>query len=249
MEIIGRKSRDFRVNLFADFILSKIPKEESSIINIVDFGNFWVVKGKTSHNDLLDIPEIKNEFISKYSEYFEEGFIFQTIDLIEYESEMKELEKLKLSLFNSDNCLYHQTQIDEYNLNPDKSNEYNYELSDKQDLKVHSSSNFPYGYSLKQGRLLLYLMKQICYTISKSYYFEVLNFELHNKNNDENLKIYNPKINKFEDFLVSSILDVYDFNFKKLEKNFQEVDFCDELLRQTEEYDFLKNSKENIEMF
>ena len=54
------------VNLFTDFILNKIPKEEESIIQIVDCLNFYVIKGKTTYNEPLDISSIKDEFISKY---------------------------------------------------------------------------------------------------------------------------------------------------------------------------------------
>jgi len=33
----------------ADFILNKIPKEEESIIQVIDCQNFYVIKGKTTH--------------------------------------------------------------------------------------------------------------------------------------------------------------------------------------------------------
>ena len=48
-------SRTAIVNLFADFILSKIPQNKHSIIQVADCINFFVIKGKTSYGDLLNI--------------------------------------------------------------------------------------------------------------------------------------------------------------------------------------------------
>ena len=44
MTIKKQSSRIFLINLFADFIISKIPHEEQSIINLVDCKNFILVK-------------------------------------------------------------------------------------------------------------------------------------------------------------------------------------------------------------
>ncbi len=55
-------SRVYTVNLFADFILSKIPHTEDTIISISDCKNFIVIKGKTSHREILDISSITTEF-------------------------------------------------------------------------------------------------------------------------------------------------------------------------------------------
>ena len=39
------------VNLLADYILNKIPKDEESIIQVVDCMNFYVIKGKTTYKE------------------------------------------------------------------------------------------------------------------------------------------------------------------------------------------------------
>jgi hypothetical protein len=62
-------SRIFLINLFADFIISKIPHEEQSIINLVDCKNFILVKGKTTSKTLLNLSDISKEFSNKFSEY------------------------------------------------------------------------------------------------------------------------------------------------------------------------------------
>ena len=70
------------VNLLADFILNKIPKEEESIIQVVDCLNFYVIKGKTTYITPLDISSIKDEFIGKYESLIGDIKMSHTIDLI-----------------------------------------------------------------------------------------------------------------------------------------------------------------------
>ena len=41
-------SRISITNLFADFIVSRIPHNEETIIKVVDCKNFFIIKGKTS---------------------------------------------------------------------------------------------------------------------------------------------------------------------------------------------------------
>ena len=65
MILKSKNSKLSTVNLFADFILNKIPKEEESIIQVIDCINFMVIKGKTTYNAPLNILEIKNEFLKK----------------------------------------------------------------------------------------------------------------------------------------------------------------------------------------
>ena len=59
-------SRVFITNLFADFILSKIPNEEQSIINVVDCKNFYIIKGQTTSKEILDLTTITSEFSQKF---------------------------------------------------------------------------------------------------------------------------------------------------------------------------------------
>ena len=46
------------VNLFADFILSKIDKKENSIIQVTDFEKFFVIRGITTSKEILDTQVI-----------------------------------------------------------------------------------------------------------------------------------------------------------------------------------------------
>ena len=53
MRLINKNSRRGIVNLFADFILSKIKKTEKSIIQVTDCGAFMIVNGLTTSNEYL----------------------------------------------------------------------------------------------------------------------------------------------------------------------------------------------------
>jgi hypothetical protein len=83
MVIKKESSRIFMINLFADFVLLQIPKNEQSIIKIVDCKNFLVIKGITTSKVELDISEICKDFSNKYSDYLKDNKITHTIDLIE----------------------------------------------------------------------------------------------------------------------------------------------------------------------
>ena len=63
-------SRIFTTNLFADFILSKIPHTEQSVIKVIDCNNFYVIKGKTTSNEILDLVTLTSEFEKKIFKYY-----------------------------------------------------------------------------------------------------------------------------------------------------------------------------------
>ena len=62
MILKSKSSKLSIVNLLSDYILNQIPKEEESIIQVVDCNNFYVIKGKTTHNEPLDVAKIRNEW-------------------------------------------------------------------------------------------------------------------------------------------------------------------------------------------
>ena len=155
-------SKIFLTNLLADFILSKIPKNEHSIIRVIDCGNFYIVKAKTSYKEPLDISEIVTEFSEKFSDYLGDKKITHTIDLIEYDATMFEQLELRATYFNSINCSYHESQINEF-VKTDSSYSYNGDVVEVDDNELSFLSEFPHGYSLSQGRLLYYYGKSLRY--------------------------------------------------------------------------------------
>lgn len=155
-------SKIFLTNLLSDFILSKIPKNEHSIIRVIDCGNFYIVKAKTSHKEVLDISEIITQFSEKFSEFIGDKEITRTIDLIEYNATMFEQSELRVTYFNSANCSYHESQINEFG-KTDSSYSYDGNVVEVDDGELSFISEFPHGYSLSQGRLLYYYGKSLRY--------------------------------------------------------------------------------------
>ena len=51
-------TRVYTVNLFADYLVSKIHPNEESIFSIADCKNFFIIKGKTTQKEILIKPRI-----------------------------------------------------------------------------------------------------------------------------------------------------------------------------------------------
>lgn len=234
-------SKGFLINLLAEFILEKINKNENSIIKVIDCINFIIVKGKTTSTDILDLSKISEEFNSKYSP---EKKITHTIDLIEYNQELTSVDEINHTYFNSDNCSYHQNQINSYPLPSD----FIYTLREIKNDELVVCSQFPYGYSLGQGRLLYYYGKHIFYNIPPTYYVDCLTFKItkqKNENEDFDFHVYNVN-GEEDDILTSAILDVFDFDMSSLENEIKKVDWSIELTDPLSEYDFIKKVKKDF---
>lgn len=240
------------VNLLADFILNKLPKEEESIIQVVDCTNFYVIKGKTTYNTPLDISEIKDEFITKYETLLGDTKLSHTIDLIEYESK---IHKVTSSVFtyhdNHINCSYHPSQIQSFGVNPKSSYDFDFvvkEISEDQNFIL--SSEFPHGYSLSQGRLLYYYGKHIFYNIPSVHNKNTFTFHMSTEkglDGDQMFYIIHNQIK--EERLTSAVLDMFDFDMTWLETEIKKVDWSIELTNPLYEYDFLKKKIKDFIVF
>ena len=104
-------SRVYIINLFSDFLLTKISHTEESIFSVVDCNNFVIIKGKTTHKEILDISSITKEFNEKYEP---SKPISHTIDLIEYDSKLPKVKNLEFILHKSENCSYHKNQVEKF---------------------------------------------------------------------------------------------------------------------------------------
>ena len=238
------------VNLLADLILSKIPKEEESIIQVVDCYNFYVIKGKTTYGNPLNISEIKDEFIKKFENILTEIKPTHTIDLIEYNSKINIKKELKFTYHNSLNCSYHYKQIIEHERNKELSYDYDYflkSISEKDNLIF--CSEFPHGYSLGQGRLLYYYGKSIFYKIPPTYPVSSLTFNLSTNKSEDGEPLFSV-INNFsvdnDTVLESAILDTFDFDMSEIEKEIKKVDWSIEITNPLEDYSFLKTTNKDF---
>lgn len=241
-------SRVHTVNLFADFILSKIPNTEETIITIADCKNFMVVKGKTTHKEILDLFNLCSEFNEKYEPKYP---ISHTIDLIEYDSKLSSIKETSFTLHNSDNCSYHNSQIEQF-LKNDMSYGFEYIPIEIDDDSLIITSEFPYGYSLGQGRLLYQYGKHIFYSIPPSYPVSTLTITLSTEKNDngENIiTIYNNTIQKEDEVLKSAILDVFDFDMSWLQSEMKKVDWSIELTNPLGDYSFIKKINKDFVIF
>lgn len=239
-------SRIYTVNLFADFILSKIPQSEESIIQIVDCKNFILIKGKTTSKEILDINSITNEFNEKFKTK-----ISHTIDLIEYDSKLKIVDTLSFSLHKSENCSYHRNQIKEY-LNGENSYDFEYQPIEVSDESLVVFSEFPHGYSLGQGRLIYLYGKHIFYSIPLNYPVSTISLTLSTLKNEEDeniISVYNSYKESDDEVLKSAILDVFDFDMSSIETEMKKVDWSDELTNPLEEYSFIKKRNKDFIIF
>ena len=241
-------SRILIINLFSDFILSKIPHNEETIIKVVDCTNFFIIKGKTSYNQVLDLTIILDEFLKKYEDHLGKVKLSHTVDLIEYDVKMNIPNDFEFVYHNSVNCSYHYTQIESYENNKSSYN-YNHIITEITDEDMVSVSEFPHGYSLGQGRLHYYYGKHIFYSIPTNYPVNTLIFNMSKNKTEDGEPIFSVRSSistSIDMTLTSAILDVFDFDMSWLEKEIKKVDWSLELLNPLEEYDFIKKINKNL---
>lgn len=226
MNILSKNSRGYLVNSFADFIISKIPTKELSIIQVVDCENFYVVKGKTTYKEILDLNKVKDEFFEKNPDLKNEKKLLNTIDIIDYGSKIVETEKYKNIFFNSNNCFYSKNILDT-------------------PLELIYTSSFPFGYSLDMGRLLYYYAKKLIYNIPPAFLYDEIILEIKRENNILVLKFHDIHGNPIQE-LDSVFLDCVDFNLEKFKKEVLENNWLEELEFQENDLEFLKKPIEGI---
>ena len=209
MRLINKNSRRGIVNLFADFIVSKIDPKERSIIQITDCDVFMVVNGQTTSETELNIDELKNEFNETYKDILKSLGLehFNVINLIKYGVEIFPIEK---GLVNTNKKVFveEDESFDEISIN----------------------SEFPYGYSLRTGRSMAYyshyILNQISSTIgSDNMYIHFLptvddevdiNVVVNSRYNTETIK--------------SLILDVFDFDLEDFSNRMESYDITQDIL-------------------
>ena len=135
MRKLEKNTRRYFVNLFADYILSKFDKKENTIIQVTDFETFVVVNGQTTSNNVLNLNDIKVEFIKSNKDLFDslEKEDLNIIDIIKYEQEITDFSKSWITV-----------------------NKSLYVREDEPISEINISSEFPYGHSLGCGRGIFY---------------------------------------------------------------------------------------------
>ena len=241
-------SRVYTINLFSDYLLTKIPHTEESIFSVADCKNFIIIKGKTSHKEILDISSITKEFNEKYEP---ETPISHTIDLIEYDRKLSKVKNLEFILHKSENCSYHKTQIEKFS-SSESSFDFSSYPSEVSDDELIVTSEFPHGYSLSQGRIIYLYGKHIFYSIPTNYTDSSIIFNLSLDKDDDNdniISIFNVDKKSEDKTLKSAILDVFDFDMSWLSSEMKKVDWSIELTNPLEEYSFIKKKNKDFIIF
>jgi len=241
-------SRILITNLFADFIVSKIPHNKETIIKVVDCKNFFVIKGKTSYNQVLDLSIILEEFLKKYEDLIGKVKLSHTVDLIEYEVKISKPTNFEFVYHDTSNCSYNHLQIESYQ-NKKSSYDYNHVITEITDEDMVSISEFPHGYSLGQGRLHYYYGKHIFYSIPPNYPVNTLIFNMSKNKSEDGEPIFSVRqlnSKSIDKTLTSAILDVFDFDMSWLEKDIKKSDWSFELLNPLDDYNFIKKINKNL---
>lgn len=224
MRLLNKNSKRFIINLFSDFILSKINRSEKSIIQVSDCDNFVVVKGKSTSKDILDLLAIKDEFFGKFKDILDEVGIdhMNIIDLISYGSKVGPIES---GWINVNKNLYTEDQEPLSNM--------------------IITSEFPYGHSLECGRSMLYYSNYIFNHMYSLLGVNDLKFYFTTDiDSEEDFKINivsNSKINKEK--IKSLILDVFNFDLKDFNDSLVGYDLIEDLTHQNKEKPYMRQDK------
>ena len=231
MRKINKNSRRGVVNLFADFILTRIDKKENSIIQVTDCESFMVVHGLTTSKDILDLEKIKSDFTEWFGDILSDVGIerLNTIDIIKYNQEVNNIEKGWVNV-NKEVFVEEPESI--------------FELS--------VSSEFPYGYSLNCGRLMAYYSHYIFNHMYSLMDVNNLNFfftKEEDDNEDFKIKIVSETKQNVKE-LKSLILDVFNFNLEEFKTKIGDYDVMQDILFPDKEKPYTKQDMlEHIILF
>ena len=210
MRKLEKNTRRYFVNLFADYILSKFDKSENTIIQVTDFENFVVVNGQTTSSNVLEMLELKSEFIESNKELFNslDKKDLNVIDIIKYDQEITDL---KRGWVNVNKSLY----------------------VDKHDpiSEINISSEFPYGHSLGCGRGMFYYSHYIfnhMYSllgVDKLYFHYSSEFD---ENEDYDIKVVSDsRYSKSQ--ITNLVLDVFDMDITEFKERLLNYNFTEDI--------------------
>lgn len=211
MRLINKNSKRGIVNLFADFILSKIDKNENSIIQVSDVGSFYVINGITTSETFLDINSIRDEFTEKFQDILTSLEIksLNVIDIIKYNQEIGNIEKGWIKV-NKIPFIEEPEPLSEISIN----------------------SEFPYGHSLNCGRLMVYYTHYMFNQV----YSTIMTNEVHffftkkiDSNEDFKIKVVTDK-GLHKDIIKSLILDVFNFDLEEFSFKVVSYDLTQDIL-------------------
>lgn len=214
MRKLEKNTRRYFVNLFADYILSKFEKSENTIIQVTDFENFVVVNGQTTSSKVLEMIELKSEFIESNKELFNslDKKDLNVIDIIKYNQEISDL---KRGWVNVNKSLY----VDQYD-----------PISE-----INISSEFPYGHSLGCGRGMFYYSHYIFNHMYSLLGVDKLYFRYSSdldENEDYKIKIVSDS-RYSKDQITNLVLDVFDMDLTEFNQKLSNHNFTEDITNQS----------------
>lgn len=210
MRKLEKNTRRYFVNLFADYILSKFDKSENTIIQVTDFENFVVVNGQTTSSNVLEMLELKSEFIESNKELFNslDKKDLNVIDIIKYDQEITDL---KRGWINVNKSLY----VDQHD-----------PISE-----INISSEFPYGHSLGCGRGMFYYSHYIFNHMYSLLGVDKLYFHYSSEldeNEDYKIKVVSES-NYSKSQINSLVLDVFDMDITEFKERLSNYNFTEDI--------------------
>jgi len=210
MRKLEKNTRRYFVNLFADYILSKFDKSENTIIQVTDFENFVVVNGQTTSSNVLEMVELKSEFIESNKELFNslDKKDLNVIDIIKYDQEITDL---KRGWINVNKSLY----VDQHD-----------PISE-----INISSEFPYGHSLGCGRGMFYYSHYIFNHMYSLLGVDKLYFHYSSEldeNEDYDIKVVSDsRYSKSQ--ITNLVLDVFDMDLTEFKERLSNYNFTEDI--------------------
>lgn len=243
MKLYNTQSKEGFINLFADEILKQFGLDTHTIINVINVDNFIIIKGITDSKKIIDIHEFKLKYHEENKDYLNSIGIqsLNTIELIEYKESIQPKDYLWFKYYKSDRPVFSQKQITysgEY-ISIDQSNFLEVLGNNTTDVEpqnyLYTSSEFPYGYSLPMGRLLMYYGEMIYYNTKSSFPSDNVAFKITTKKHSDDFAIEfsgSTSPTKTNEKMKSSILDLFDFDLENFRKVLDGYDVQDDIKKQ-----------------
>jgi len=207
-------SRQGLCNFFAEYMVEEISQngKHDTMISVSDCESLIMVKGFTKREDIIDVKEIINKFISLYSYEFTFTDLqkVSTLDMISFNEEKKFKERKLTFHFERD------VQLPKFDINV-----------------VNTpivSSEFPYGYSKNYLKNLYLYLEYIIYNVQDHFGYTFIEITVEETNGGGvkisdilSNSVYPPTV------LKSIIYDNFEMNVSEINELIKEQDLVKEL--------------------
>jgi len=207
-------SRQGLCNFFAEYMVEEISQngKHDTMISVSDCESLILIKGFTKREDIIDVKEIINKFISKYSSEFTFTNLqkVNTLDIISFNEEKKFKERKLTFHFERD------VQLPKFDMNV-----------------VNSpivTSEFPYGFSKNYLKNLYLYLEYIIYNVQNHFGYTFIEITVEESNGGGvkisdilSNSVYPPTV------LKSIIYDNFEMNVSEINELIKEQDLVKEL--------------------